>query len=162
MKKIIIAIEIVLMTSMVFAAQCLATTKKGTQCKRQAAQGSQYCWQHGGKTKGQQSTAMGSTTAAPVDASAALGGQCKAVTKSGTPCSRKAKPGSVFCWQHADSAVTGGGAVVPMTQGKRAHPDSDVRPEMVGSGMCQGKTQSGAPCSRKARPGSKFCWQHMR
>lgn len=28
------------------AAQCAATTKKGTQCKRQAAAGSIYCWQH--------------------------------------------------------------------------------------------------------------------
>ena len=28
------------------AAQCAATTKKGTQCKRQASPGSQYCWLH--------------------------------------------------------------------------------------------------------------------
>lgn len=31
------------------AGQCKAITKKGTQCKRQAAEGSEYCWQHGGK-----------------------------------------------------------------------------------------------------------------
>lgn len=29
--------------------RCQATTKKGTQCKRNAAPGSTYCWQHGGK-----------------------------------------------------------------------------------------------------------------
>lgn len=28
--------------------RCQATTKKGTQCKRNAAAGSNYCWQHGG------------------------------------------------------------------------------------------------------------------
>src|SRR5262245_17357051 len=28
--------------------RCLATTKKGTQCKRSARSGSEYCWQHGG------------------------------------------------------------------------------------------------------------------
>lgn len=27
--------------------QCQATTKKGTRCKRKAAAGSNYCWQHG-------------------------------------------------------------------------------------------------------------------
>lgn len=28
--------------------RCIATTKKGTRCKRKAAAGSNYCWQHGG------------------------------------------------------------------------------------------------------------------
>lgn len=36
--------------STVLAQQCAATTKKGTQCKRNAAAGSSYCWQHGGST----------------------------------------------------------------------------------------------------------------
>ena len=31
---------------------------------------------------------------------AASGGQCKAVTKKGTRCKRKAQPGSDYCWQH--------------------------------------------------------------
>lgn len=30
------------------SGQCQAITKKGTQCKRKAAAGSKYCWQHGG------------------------------------------------------------------------------------------------------------------
>lgn len=29
--------------------QCAATTQKGTRCRRQAATGSSYCWQHGGR-----------------------------------------------------------------------------------------------------------------
>lgn len=28
------------------SSQCAATTKKGTRCKRKAAAGSSYCWQH--------------------------------------------------------------------------------------------------------------------
>lgn len=30
------------------SSRCQATTKKGTQCSRQAKPGSSYCWQHGG------------------------------------------------------------------------------------------------------------------
>ncbi len=30
------------------SVRCQATTKKGTQCKRNAKPGSGYCWQHGG------------------------------------------------------------------------------------------------------------------
>ena len=33
----------------VSSGRCQAITKKGTQCKRNAAPGSRYCWQHGGK-----------------------------------------------------------------------------------------------------------------
>lgn len=36
--------------SSAYAAQCAATTQKGTQCKRSAAAGSTYCWQHGGSS----------------------------------------------------------------------------------------------------------------
>lgn len=31
--------------------QCQAKTKDGDQCKRKAAAGSKFCWQHGGKKK---------------------------------------------------------------------------------------------------------------
>lgn len=31
-----------------YSGRCLGTTKKGAQCKRKAASGSNYCWQHGG------------------------------------------------------------------------------------------------------------------
>ena len=52
MKKILIMAVVCLMTAMTFAAQCAATTKKGTQCKRQASPGSSYCWQHQGTVNG--------------------------------------------------------------------------------------------------------------
>jgi hypothetical protein len=32
----------------VSSGRCQATTQKGTQCKRNAKAGSNYCWQHGG------------------------------------------------------------------------------------------------------------------
>lgn len=32
--------------SKTYSSRCIATTKKGTQCKRNAATGSNYCWQH--------------------------------------------------------------------------------------------------------------------
>jgi TolA-binding protein len=33
-------------------------------------------------------------------------GQCQAITKKGTQCSRKAQAGSKFCWQHQGSTTT--------------------------------------------------------
>ena len=62
MKKMLMMAAVCLMAAMTFAAQCAATTKKGTQCKRQASPGSQYCWQHGGTTKAERA----SGEAAPV------------------------------------------------------------------------------------------------
>jgi hypothetical protein len=46
MKKMMMMAAVCLMAAMTFAAQCAATTKKGTQCKRQASPGSNFCWQH--------------------------------------------------------------------------------------------------------------------
>ena len=34
--------------SKTYSGRCQAITKKGTQCKRNASEGSIYCWQHGG------------------------------------------------------------------------------------------------------------------
>ena len=41
--------------------------------------------------------APSSTTAARKSADS---GRCQAITKKGTQCTRRAKPGSSFCWQH--------------------------------------------------------------
>ena len=62
-----------------FAAQCVAKTDDGVQCKRQAEENSKYCWQH---LKGAV--------------------QCQALTKDGAKCKRKAQPGKKYCWQHAN------------------------------------------------------------
>jgi hypothetical protein len=60
--------------------RCKAITKKGTQCKRNAKEGKEYCWQH---------------EKVPADE------RCKAITKKGTQCSRKAKSANGYCTQHA-------------------------------------------------------------
>lgn len=84
------------------AGQCQATTKKGTQCKRQAAAGSSYCWQHGGSSTPSRSTEMTKdTTARKISPSNEVTStRCQATTKKGTQCKRNAKAGSKFCWQH--------------------------------------------------------------
>jgi len=51
MKKLMLTIiTCTLAAFMCVAAQCMATTKKGMQCKRQASPDSSYCRQHGGKS----------------------------------------------------------------------------------------------------------------
>ena len=160
MRKMMVMAAVCLMAAMTFAAQCAATTKKGTQCKRQASPGSQYCWQHGGTTKAER-TAGGEakpvqtrrTNGGAVVAPAA-DGRCQATTKAGTQCKRKAQAGGKYCAQHA---VILGGAEAETPAAKPAEANKEV-PAVTG--ICQGKTKSGEPCKRKAKPGSKFCWQH--
>lgn len=102
MKKMLMAAAVYLMAAMTFAAQCAATTKKGTQCKRQTLPGSQFCWQHGGARKAQgESAPEAKLTPAPVSQTTVTAGQCKGVTTAGRRCNRKASPGSDYCWQHA-------------------------------------------------------------
>ena len=145
MKKMMIMAAACLMAAMTFAAQCAATTLAGTQCKRQAAEGSKYCWQHGKSTA-----------------------QCQATTDDGVRCKRKAEPGSKFCWQHANAKAKGEGKAEAKGAGKgagkstwkkaEAKPVEAAQPDAAG--QCKGVTSSGKPCNRKAQPGSDFCWQH--
>ena len=67
------------MAGVAAAAQCEGKTLKGERCKREAAEGSKYCWQH-----------------------AKAVAQCAAVTEDGKKCTRKTEPGKKFCWQHMD------------------------------------------------------------
>ena len=180
MKKILMMAAVCLMAAATFAAQCAATTQKGTQCKRQASPGSQYCWQHGGTTKAER--AAGGADAAPVQtrraaqrgetagtvAASVSDGRCQATTKAGAQCKRKAQPGSKFCFQHGETA----GAVEPAAAApRRAHKDKaepaekassekPVTAESASGELCAAKTKDGSQCKRKAKSGSKFCWQH--
>ena len=140
MKKVLVMAAVCLMAAMTFAAQCAATTRKGTQCKRSASPGSEYCWQHGGTTKAQRA-ANGESEApkrsrraaqaepeAPAanDAPAAVEGQCQATTKRGTQCRRKAVEGGKYCAQHAgkmgggESAEPAANRIRSATSGERA------------------------------------------
>lgn len=86
--------------------RCKATTKAGTQCKRNAQAGSQFCWQHA-SSDGDMSEKKSETnisTNPEVDHEALkeirASQKCTATTKKGTPCTRKAQPGTNKCWQH--------------------------------------------------------------
>ena len=45
--------------------------------------------------------ATAAATAAPKAQASTDPGRCQAITKKGTQCSRRAMPGSIYCWQHA-------------------------------------------------------------
>lgn len=82
----------------VASGRCQATTKAGTQCSRNASNGSKFCWQHANQSG---TTATKQTTSSNRSTSSASsgGGQCKARTKKGTRCSRAARSNG-YCWQH--------------------------------------------------------------
>ena len=90
MRKLATMVAVLLTAVVAIAAQCEGITKKGSQCKRQASPGSQYCWQHGGSVKNNAA------------ATSEYRGQCDAITKGGKRCTRKAQPGGTKCWQHAN------------------------------------------------------------
>jgi hypothetical protein len=50
----------------------------------------------------------------------------------------------------------------PVMQGKQEAVQSRIPSvkEKAYSGRCQAITKKGTQCKRKARPGSKYCWQH--
>lgn len=94
-------------------ARCKAITKAGTQCKRQADVGKEFCWQHAAMAGVRKTDAQSAQTPVVQDipekvakeetsesVKSADRGQCEAMTKKGTRCSRKAQPGSTKCWQH--------------------------------------------------------------
>jgi hypothetical protein len=92
-----------------YSQRCQATTKKGTQCKRNAQAGSVYCWQHT-RMYGTGSAETTATTKKEVKEPTVQSSktksnseyrQCAAITKKGKRCSRKAEPGSDYCWQHS-------------------------------------------------------------
>lgn len=53
-----------------------------------------------GRTAAAPSPAPAATAPAPARATEYRSSRCAATTKKGTQCSRSAKPGSSYCWQH--------------------------------------------------------------
>ena len=51
MKKLIVIAMAAMLSAATFAAQCAGMTKKGERCKREAAEGSQYCIGHADQAK---------------------------------------------------------------------------------------------------------------
>lgn len=99
--KFRILILALLVAPLLFA--CEAITKKGTKCRRAPMPGSQYCWQHGGRTKPQSTnvvTVVQQKSSVKSSDDNAQRTQCDATTKKGSRCTRKALPGGTKCWQH--------------------------------------------------------------
>ena len=132
MKKVLMMAAVCLMAAMTFAAQCAATTKKGTQCKRQASPGSEFCWQHGGTTKAER----------------AANGESEAPKRK----ARRTESSEDGNGGHA-------GRVTLPKGGESVAPAANDAPA-VAEGQCQATTKSGAPCKRKAQAGGKYCAQH--
>lgn len=111
----ILFVMFLVVTVSALSQRCQALTKKGTQCKRNAQAGSIYCWQHTrmygtvstesatptktDSSKETTTTTKSKQTVQPSKSDSEYR-QCQAITKKGTQCKRKAKPGSNYCWQH--------------------------------------------------------------
>ena len=150
MKRLITILIAILIASSTVAAQCMATTKKGSQCKRQASPKSSYCWQHGGTTKAQR--ALGIT---------AEEGRCKAITNTGTQCSRNAQIGYDFCWQHNQHEVNS--TTSSLNEVKPKDLPSKTKLQNIPStldNICIATTKKGTRCTRNVKSG-KYCWQHL-
>ena len=132
MKKVLVMAAACLMAAMTFAAQCAATTKKGTQCKRQASPGSEFCWQHGGTTKAER----------------AENGESEASKRK----ARRTESSEDGNGGHA-------GRVTLPKGGESVAPAANDAPA-VAEGQCQATTKRGTQCRRKAVEGGKYCAQH--
>ena len=87
MKKLIVIAMAAMMSAATFAAQCAGMTKKGERCKREAAEGSQYCIGHADQAKAKAEKLKDD-------------GTCWAVTEAGTRCKHKKDGDSDYCKQH--------------------------------------------------------------
>ena len=150
MKRLITILIAILIASSTVAAQCMATTIKGSQCKRQASPKSSYCWQHGGTTKAQR--ALGIT---------AEEGRCKAITNTGTQCSRNAQIGYDFCWQHNQHEVNSTTSSLNEVKPKDLPSKTKLQntPSTLDN-ICIATTKKGTRCTRNVKSG-KYCWQHL-
>ena len=132
MKKLIVASAICMMAALSFAAQCAGQTKAGERCKRQAAEGSEYCIGHADQAKKQKLKDDGTCWAVteagtrckhkkdgesdyckqhgPDTKAKTSGGQCRAMKWDGSRCTRKAEDGYIYCKQHRKQPATGSAA----------------------------------------------------
>jgi diacylglycerol O-acyltransferase len=86
--------------------------------------------------------------------------RCKALTKSGGKCKKRALPGSEYCKVHQ----------VYTEEDSRVERDEEFRVEDeeesdrvadVGTSRCKEVTRSGRQCKRRAMPGSPYCKLHQ-
>jgi len=87
MKKLMVLAMAALIATIASAVQCAGMTKKGERCKREAAEGSQYCLGHADQAKAKGEKLKDD-------------GTCWAVTEAGTRCKHKKDGESDYCKQH--------------------------------------------------------------
>ena len=145
MKKVLMMAAACLMAAMTFAAQCAATTKKGTQCKRQASPDSEFCWQHGGTTKAERAEGQSS----PSPSRKVRRAEENEEETAPLPRRRVRRDES----DEAEPAPT------PRRTVRRSEPD-EAPSDPATINQCQATTMSGARCKRKAQAGGTYCAQH--
>jgi hypothetical protein len=79
--------------------RCKALTRGGEQCKKRAAPGSEYCSIHGLRAQTDEPSLEGSSPTVHVDLDADPG-RCRALTRSGNQCKKRAMPNSEYCSTH--------------------------------------------------------------
>ena len=155
MKKIVVAVVVAAMSVGAFAAQCKGLTQKGERCKREPAEGSEYCIGHADQAKSKQTESAKPAAkdapksaqkpaAKPADKGAGAAkeqddGTCWAMTESGTRCKRRKDGESDYCKQHAP----------------------DVKPSKP-LDRCRAVTYDGTQCVRKPVEGGRYCKQHSK
>lgn len=85
--------------------------------------------------------------------------RCKALTREGEQCKKRAVPGSECCRIHAKAVETDGEHSMEGSddsgEGGAVHVDLDMDPN-----RCQGLTRSGNQCKKRAMPNSEYCSTH--
>lgn len=89
-----------------------------------------------------------------------MGGQCAAITKKGTRCSRNASAGSIYCWQHNRSVSEVTNTSISSPKNNKTYSGTSSGISRNTGGQCAATTKKGTRCSRKASASSIYCWQH--
>jgi diacylglycerol O-acyltransferase len=86
--------------------------------------------------------------------------RCKALTKSGGKCKKRALPGSEYCKVH--QVYTEEDSPVERDEEFRVENEEESdRVADVGTSRCKEVTRSGRQCKRRAMPGSPYCKLHQ-
>ena len=123
MKKVLLFCTMIVSLVLSLAAeQCQGITQKGVRCRRNAASGSQYCWQHGGKANESTKTVdRPSRIIKPRRLELPRAGfydgngagiswkvedmpTCKAKNEDGSSCTKKCYGGTGYCCNHSHLA----------------------------------------------------------
>ena len=141
MKKIVVAVVAAAMSVGAFAAQCKGLTQKGERCKREPAEGSEYCIGHADQAKPKQ--------AEPAKPAAKDKGEPKPAAKADVKPQKETKATPA----KKSENPTAKGEPKPAEKGAEPAKEQD-------DGTCWAMTESGARCKRRKDGESDYCKQH--